>query len=371
MDERPFSSSDALLAVALVAIVVFGTGPAAENQHQEASALAYALAVAACLPVAFWRWRPAAAGIAISAATLAYLALGYAYGPVFVPFALGLFGLAAWSTPRVAVVATSVILAASLLAPVPGLLAGTGDGRDFAVLAAWVIVPVSVGALLRTRRQASADIRHQQALRVVSEERVRLAQEVHDVVGHELAVIAMHAGVALRVFDHEPARVRESLAAIRAASTGALDGLRAQLAVLRDPAAAPELRPAAGLADVPALLDRIRASGLPVRADVDGFDAVPEAVGAAAYRILQESLTNVLRHGGPGVAARVRVAYGDGTLRVAVADTGRRPPGPEGQGIAGMRARAESLGGTLTAGPGPDGGFTVRADLPVREGADA
>jgi signal transduction histidine kinase len=371
MDERQVTSSDVLLAAALVAIMAFGTGPAAENQNATAPVLAHVLAVAACLPVVVWRWRPTAAAVVTSVAALTYIGLGYPYGPVFLAFALVLFGSAARTPLRWTGYLTAAVLVASVVVQAPGLVAGDRDWRDVVVVSAWVLVPVSIGGALRTRRDATAAVRRQHALRAASEERVHLAQEVHDVVGHGLAVIAMHAGVALRVLDRDPARVRESLEAIRTVSTEALDGLRAELAALRDPAATAALRPAGGLADLPALVERIRGSGLAVRADLCDPDDVPAEVGTAAYRIVQESLTNVLRHGGPDAAARVLVAYDGAALRVEVRDTGHTPPGPHapaGQGIAGMRARARALGGTLTAGPDPGGGFVVRADLPA--GAD-
>jgi signal transduction histidine kinase len=223
---------------------------------------------------------------------------------------------------------------------------------------------------VKVRRDATADVRGAQSRRAVSEERLLLAQDVHDGVGHGLAVIAMQAGVALRMLDRDPARVRQALEAIRAVSREALDGVRAELAALREPEPpGPPLRPATGLADLPALVARIRSSGLPLAVEIDdtvtGLDP-PDEVDRSAYRIVQESLTNVLRHGGPGATARVRVEVDDGALRLEVTDTGRgAAPGAGGQGVSGMRARAKALGGSLEAEPLPDGGFAVRAWLPV------
>jgi signal transduction histidine kinase len=219
-------------------------------------------------------------------------------------------------------------------------------------------------------RASAADLRGEQSRRAVSEERLRLAQEVHDEVGHGLAVIAMQSGVALRMLDRDLAQVRQALEAIQAASRDALDGVRAELAALREPErpGAP-LRPATGLAELPALAARIRATGLPVTVDIDDTVTdlgLPAEVDRSAYRIVQESLTNVLRHGGPGATARVRVAVDASTLRLEVTDTGRgAAPGASGQGIDGMRTRAEALGGSLEAESSTDGGFAVRARLPV------
>jgi signal transduction histidine kinase len=221
---------------------------------------------------------------------------------------------------------------------------------------------------VKARRDAAADVRAEQARRASYEERLRLTQEVHDVVGHGLAVIAMQAGVALRMLDRDQTRVRQALEAIRATSRDALDSVRAELAAVREPARPGlPLRPATGLADLPTLAARIRSTGLPVEIDgtITGLNLAVEA-DRSAYRIVQESLTNVLRHGGPGATARVRVALDADTLRLEVTDTGRgTAPGAAGQGIDGMRARAEALGGSLEAGPALGGGFAVRARLPV------
>jgi signal transduction histidine kinase len=178
-------------------------------------------------------------------------------------------------------------------------------------------------------------------------------------------VIAMQAGVALHVLELDPAQARESMEAVRATSRESLEHLRAQLDALRgtdDPGAR---RPAAGLDDLPRLVDRVRAGGMTVRlSGLAALPPVPEAVGIAAYRIVQESLTNVLRHAGT-TSAETTLEVAAGALRITVADAGGpTPPAPEGSGIAGMRAQAEVLGGTLTATPGP-GGFTVVAHLPM------
>jgi signal transduction histidine kinase len=205
---------------------------------------------------------------------------------------------------------------------------------------------------------------------------------VHDVAGHGFAVIAMQAGVALRAIKDDRAAhldgVRTALEGIRATSREALEGLRAEIEALQQGQDAP-LRPGSGLADLPALVDRIRSSGLPLtvhngRDAHDGYDdEMPVEVDRAAYRIVQESLTNVLRHAGADVTAWIDIRREGGALRIEVTDTGRGGlagggfgvGAGEGRGIAGMRARAEMLGGTLDAGPAPGGGFTVRATLPL------
>src|SRR3954447_5246677 len=192
-----------------------------------------------------------------------------------------------------------------------------------------------------------------------------MAQDMHDGVGHGLAVIAMHAGVALHVLDRDPERARELLISIQATSREALDGLRADLERWRSPDDAAVRRPSPGLEDLPQLLARMRAGGLTLTERIDPCPGVPEPVGAAAYRVVQESLTNVLRHAG-GAAAAVQLTCADGRLTVEVRDDGpATPPVTGGSGIAGMHRRAAAVGGHLTAGPGPGGGFVVRAELPL------
>jgi signal transduction histidine kinase len=342
----------------------FGTAPAAANQHVATPPpLAYVLIVAACLPLLLWRIRPLWTLAATSLATLIYLGLGYPYGPIMFTIALAVFGVA-WRLPmRRALVAIGTVELATMAMVAVGLLSGHRVPPEFISLSAWLVIPAAIGLVLKARRDARTDVRTEQARRAVSEERLRLAQEVHDVAGHGFAVIAMQAGVALRVLDRDPAAVRAALEGIRAASREALDGLRAEVEAMRSDA---PLRPTTGLADLPALADRLRASGLPVELSLSGGDQLPSDVDRAAYRIVQESLTNVLRHAGPGASATVEIGRTDGTLRVAVSNTG--PPGsirPGGRGIDGMRARAEAVGGTLDAAPRPAGGFAVQASLPI------
>jgi signal transduction histidine kinase len=363
-------SSDVWLAALLVSGGLVGTARAAANHGQTAPLASYVLILAACLPIAISRWRPAWAAALTGAATAAYVGLGYAYGPIIFALVVAVYRLTAGTPIRPALAGAAALLCASLGAVAARAVAGSPeDWADFASTAACVTVPAAIGVAVKVRRDAAADLRSEQSRRAVSEERLRLAQEVHDEVGHGLAVVVMHAGVALRVLERDPARARQALEAIREASRNALDGVRAELAALRTPEPAGSvLRPATGLADLPELAARIRASGLPVAVEapdpVTDLD-LPEEVDRAAYRIVQESLTNVLRHAGPAATARVRVELRAGTLDLEVADTGRgAAPGVGGQGIEGMRARAEAFGGSVVAGS-PDGGFVVRARLPV------
>jgi len=239
-----------------------------------------------------------------------------------------------------------------------------------------VVTPKLADDIVRTRRlrmealEARLDLAEQGTMRRVAEERLRIAREVHDVVGHGLATIALRAGVADRVADRDPAEVREALRAIRQLSRGSLAELSALLGVLREGEEAAAVRaPAADLAALPGLVAGLRDAGLRVELDMDraGDGSMPELVGAAGYRIVQEALTNVARHAGPEAHAHVRLARHDGVVEVEVCDDGRGAPAEvrPGGGLTGMRERAAALGGRFEAGGAPGGGFRVWASLPV------
>ena len=211
--------------------------------------------------------------------------------------------------------------------------------------------------------------REERARRAVVDERLRIARELHDVVAHSMSVIAVQAGVGHHVLDSQPEEARRALAAIETTSRAALTEMRRLLGVLREegqPRAA--LSPAPGLADVPQLLTQVRQAGLDVTSIVTGQPAdAPTPVGLTAYRIVQEALTNVLKHGGP--RARVSIQYGPDEVRLEICDDGRRHPAPrqpaEGHGLIGMRERVAVFGGRLSAGSQPDGGYRVAAWLPI------
>jgi len=215
----------------------------------------------------------------------------------------------------------------------------------------------AVGVATRSRSEA----RVERTERTATEERLRMAQDLHDGVGHGLAVIAMQAGAALHVLDQDPAKARASLEAIRATSKESLEALRSELAAM---SAGASRRPAAGLDELPALLDRVRAAGLTVEL-VGDPGPVPDPVGEVAYVVVQEALTNVLRHAGAD-AVTVQWTRGVDVVVLTVTDDGRGGPvQDEGMGIGGMRARVAKLGGSLRAGPRGGGGFEVVAELPA------
>jgi signal transduction histidine kinase len=366
------------LAALVVAVGLFGTAPVARSQGLNGpGVLGYVLVAAAGAPLVFWRRRPMWAFAATGPAVTLYLALGYAWGPILAAGIVAVYGLACRYPLRRALQSAAVLLAASVVAVTAQIIAGPeGDWTMLARVAAWVGLPAAAGVIVRVWRDSAASVRAERARLAATEERLRVAQEVHDVVGHGLAVIAMQSGVALHVLARNPDKAREALEAIRATSKESLGDLRRELDMLRrlDGAAAPYRR-RTGRAGLTALIDRVRSGGMDVTVAADkDLDELPADRERAAYRIIQESLTNVLHHAGPGVTANVTVRRNHSTLRVEVTDTGSaRVAGPgefaEGSGIRGMRARVEALGGHLTAGPLPSGGFAVHAELPVQGSA--
>jgi signal transduction histidine kinase len=209
--------------------------------------------------------------------------------------------------------------------------------------------------------------REAEAQRRLGEERLRIAREVHDVVAHSMVAINVQAGVAAHLLDDDTDQAREALMQIKRTSGDALTDLRATLGVLRDADQDAPIGPAAGLEDLDAVAGRLRAAGMEVTVDVDTVGVVPTPVGSACYRIVQEALTNVLRHA-KAQAVSVVVRADEDMLTIVVVDDGTgSPPQPAqpGTGVRGMRERAAALGGTLHAGPGAEGGWRVEATLPV------
>ncbi|MGH3681857.1 MAG: sensor histidine kinase [Natronosporangium sp.] len=349
--------------------------------------LGLALIAALALPLAVRRRAPVATvGVTVAAASL-YLMLGYPFGVMLIAVAVAVYTVATRLPLRIAVpvgAAALVVLLLHLVVPL--------DGREpfdepFGLLpgAAWVVLPFAIGSMVRGVREAAARARAEQVRQVADQERLRVAQEVHDVVGHGLAAINMQAEIALHLLPTRPEQAEPALTTISRTSKQALDELRATLNVVRqDDRRAPE----AGLSRLDDLVGRMSGTGVAVAVRVTGARReLPVAVDLAAYRVVQESLTNVLRHAGGG-SVTVRLGYLPEALEVEVTNL---PPGtrvdggPEapvepaegspapaaigagiggGHGIVGMRARVAALGGRFQAGPTPEGGFRVYAWLP-------
>jgi signal transduction histidine kinase len=246
--------------------------------------------------------------------------------------------------------------------------------NDALLLAGWTVALVIAAEATRIRAERVAATRASRQIdqrRQQSEERLRVARDLHDVIGHNISLINVQASMGLDLMDSQPEQARAALAAIKAASKEALEELRTMLTTLRrDDDAAPR-SPAPGLDRLPELIELTRAAGLSIEVEVAGkAPPLPAAVHLAAYRIIQESLTNVARHAGRA-RVTVRVTYDDTNMHVEIDDDGTAPSGAgfaigTGSGIAGMRERATALGGELSAGFRRGGGFRVSARLPVR-----
>lgn len=358
---------DGLLALVLLALGLIGTAPAGRNQGiPSVPDWAYALVIIAALALALRRLLPVTVLAITTGAVCLYLLGDNPFGPIMLSLMIGVYSVAAHRPLRPAAIAAAG--AAVLL--VGSGLAGNGLGMDaIAPQVAWVAGPLAIGVTVRVGREQVLQNRRDEARRQADAERLRVAQEVHDVVGHGLAAIMMQADIALHVLAKQPEQAEVALTAISRTSRESLDELRATLGAVRRGDDRDDRAPAPGLARLDALVERTRAVGVPVAVEVAGsLTSLPAAVDLAAYRIVQESLTNVLRHAGTATAS-VHLALTAHDLRVSITDTGRGgplPPAPDGHGLAGMRERVSALGGTLTAGPRPEGGFTVTANLPVR-----
>jgi signal transduction histidine kinase len=252
------------------------------------------------------------------------------------------------------------------------LVSGQVDFGSFFFSGTLAVAPWLFGRNIRARnlRLAAAEReREQRAQLAVSDERSRIARELHDVVAHSVGVIVVQAEGARRVFDQDPERAREALDSIERTARTALADMRRSLGVLRREDDRRALAPQPGISDLEGLIEQARAGGLAVELAVEGERvSLPQGIDLSAYRIVQEALTNVIKHAG-AVRALVTVRYGDSELELEVADDGPGPPvgGADGSGlgIVGMRERVESHGGELHTGPGPQGGFVVRASLPL------
>jgi len=242
-------------------------------------------------------------------------------------------------------------------------------------LAAWLLVLLGAAEFIRIRRERAAEalrVHEEEARARAIEERLRIARELHDALGHHLSLISVQAGVALHVNEELPEPVRGSLTAIKQSSGEALTELRSVLEILRQEGERAPRMPTSSLDRIDDLVTQAAAAGIEVRTETDGnVQTLPFGVDVAAFRIVQEALTNVARHAGQA-SATVRLGYGNDALTVEIDDDGNgistaSTPGT-GKGVVGMRERAAALGGDLEAGPKPGGGFRVRARLPL-EGA--
>jgi YD repeat-containing protein len=382
---RDSPAHDVAVAVLLTGATLAGAyGEAHPNQPADKGvsghpipytpAAAYLLVVVAGLVLAGRRYYPVAVLIVSAAAVAIYSLLGYVNGAALLLPAFALYAVAAAGSVRRAVGAAAATLVLLLVSTAVSNPFGTFGG-GFITMPGLLAVALFAGLAASSRRAYIASIQarsEDDARRRVDEERLRIARELHDVVAHTMATINVQAGVAAHVLADRPDAAAQALNSIKAASKDGLRELRAILNVLRQADDADLTQPAPGLAQLDALIAGTAQAGLATSLRVTGAARpLPAAADLAAYRIVQESLTNAIRHAGPATAT-VSLSYDDAGLRIEVADTGRgsgasHAGGSEGSGhgLIGMRERAASVGGVVQAGPAAECGYRVTARLPL------
>lgn len=372
---------DLLLGVAVTLVIALVIS-ADQGGRQPADAVAYLFAFAFGALMLLRRRFPVEVLVVTMLLLFSYYILGYPAIGLAVPVAAALYSAAERAHVTAAIVVSLLLISVSTYFRLR-------DGESAAYLLGyelvWTVALLAAAIALGDSARARRDLRSEQARtawliaqehayraeRRVQAERVRMARDLHDVIGHSIAVISLHAAVAHEALGDNDEEVRQALGHIRAASSETLRELRATVKMLRSPDGAPTDRAANSLANLTTLVDHATASGLHVDLRRTGaIDRLPDAVDATAYRIIQEALTNVLRHAGATRVA-LHIAVDAEALRLQIADNGSAGSGAPtwGNGIAGMTERARLLGGTLTAQPQPAGGFVVRATLPLEEGA--
>ncbi|WP_433518476.1 sensor histidine kinase [Nonomuraea sp. CA-143628] len=337
------------------------------------------LVLLACAPVAVRRRWPLATLCAGLLPETLLTGLGYGSGAAAAPVLVLLYSVA--SLRGLAVALCALLLSFLAYAFAGALSPVTGAGWSEHLVAFIVLVAVwGAGRSLRLRRAYLEELKDRAARlerayaadtrAARAEERSRIARELHDVVAHHVSVMTVQAAAARRVLAADPDMAREALSAIEHTGRMAMSEMRNIVGVLRTDARA-ELGPQPGMDDLPALVEQMREAGLATRLSVEG-DArpIPAGVDLAAYRLIQEGLTNSLRHAGAGAKAVVTVRHGPRELDVRVEDDGRGPAslsGPPGHGLVGIRERVALYGGILSIGPRPGGGFEVRARFPLKD----
>ncbi|MET9950670.1 sensor histidine kinase [Streptomyces sp. NPDC006339] len=381
----PRRMRDPGLALVVLVVVTVWTLVSARHAEEPVSrtVLGWALILVGCAALCLRRRLPVAVAVVTLLACALYYPLSAQDGPLLIAFALALYTAAAEGRFAAAVALAAVTLLAVGLGEV-GHQPGRRqiDGTSLAMMAGWLISLVAVGRAQRNRvaylyeveQRALAAEREQEARarQSATEERLRIARELHDILGHSISLINVQSGAALHRLGKKPApelalaTAHEALRAVRDTSKEALRELRATLGVLRRADEAAPMAPVSGLASLPELVERAASTGLDICTQVEGTPVpLPPPLDLAAYRIVQESLTNVTRHAGAR-SALIALEWRADELRLRIEDDGGGAPedAPPGSGICGMAERARAFGGELTARNVP-GGFRVEARLPL------
>ncbi|MFC1420280.1 sensor histidine kinase [Streptacidiphilus cavernicola] len=366
------------VAVGVALIEAVGTHAAQHSQpgRHSLDQLGYLLLLAGPALLLLRDRFPVAVCWGAAAVCGAYLIVGYPYGPVFLSVVVGFVNAVLAGHRRAAWAALGGLYLSHL---VQALVHGGIDGWQEAGLLAWLLLVVLAAEVVRNRveqREQRRLVRAEREQRVADEQRMGIARELHDVLAHSISLINVQAGVALELLDGDPDQARTALTTIKNTSKEALGEVRQVLGTLRSPggggAAAAPLSPAPGLARLGELVEQARAAGLEVALNRSGVvRALPRGVELAGFRIVQEALTNVIRHSSARTAV-VAVHYGEAGLSLDVRDPGPLSAaggpraGGSGSGLTGMRERVAALGGSVSASP-EGGGFHVHAELPFQE----
>jgi signal transduction histidine kinase len=383
---------DGIAAVIFTVIsVVTVFGEAGDDQTMargftEPSSLVVITVLVTCAPIAVRRRWPLAALLISAIGISVHFLVGWPEGSLPLAVLFLTYTVAVWSPLRKAIVGLSAVIATIValgLTGAPSLDTGVVLTELVLFAAAWAI-----GVAVRNWRAATAaqvreadkraEVERESAARLLAEERLRIAQELHDVVAHSMSVIAVQAGVGAHVVDERPEQAKSALEAISTTSRGTLNEMRRLLGVLRDDDGVRSYVPAHGLADLPSLVEDVRAAGVPATLHLEGpADSIHPGVELSAYRVVQEALTNVIKHAGKPTRVDVTVRRLPGSLTVEVVDDGRglaarssdvgtdgSSANGSGHGLIGMRERVELWGGELSVGPAPGGGYRVKALLP-------
>jgi signal transduction histidine kinase len=371
-------AADAILAIAVflgTVFVVDGPGEALTIRPVGDVPIPALLVFAVASAALYWRRRAPLVAVGVTVIAWA-VTLGSGYSDLGGPVIIALYSAGRYATEdrwgQVGVAAAIVVVIVDILTePAPW---GEAVFGGVALFVAWY-----VGRRLRLRAERAAELLREQAAearRIVTEERTRIARELHDVVAHRVSLMTVQAGAARAVAAEDPEASLRAMGAVEEAGRQALDELRHLLGVLRPETDLDGLGPQPGLADLPRLVEQIRGAGVDVSLATDGVSGeLPARVDLFAYRIVQEALTNVLKHAGPGAHSEVRLGtdrsgivievLNDGRGAVVMPGSGAAQDSARGHGIVGMRERARLLGGTLDAGPRPGGGFGLVAHLPT------
>jgi signal transduction histidine kinase len=376
----PTPTIDLLIAAGVLAAELVGTWVWSSASAVDGPALVgYALLVVVAGSVAVRNVYPVPALAVIASSATAYMWLGEP-----APFWTVALVLATWAAVSAGHRLATILIGGAFIAAflVGGFILRIGHAAETDAplwLIGWLLASFVLGEVSRGRREYIAQVeqratdaertREEEARRRAGEERLRIARELHDILAHSISIINVQAGVAVHLLDRQPDQARAALVTINETSKEAMRELRATLGVLRQSDDIDSRAPAPGLARLGELIDTARATGLDVTVDASGEGRpLPPAADLAAYRIVQESLTNVTRHAGARHVS-VSIVRRENELELAVEDDGAGAPGGAdvrvGNGILGMRERAAAIGGDLEAGPLPGGGFRVHARLPA------